>query len=812
MKVFINKKNLIRSLVRCMCATVLLSTVAVLPIRAAEPGESEETMETVCEIEVDIPAVHEEDLPIEALSSDEGGSISDIEEKLPAFYSSVSMGYVEKPKRQGANDCWAYSMTSVALTSLLMNVPDSFTVNETSLSESQMALQCYGESRDPQGLTRGDSTYRYGLDKKSSAAETGNHMLAAYELMNWRAPVFEADDKNTELATVGHARDVRFINVTSDRDIIKKLIMEYGSAAMFTRYSRSGLYSVNENGAKYTPVDKNPSNLPANHTMTIVGWDDHYSKDNFTYTPEEDGAWLVKNSYGVDDGIPSGDSSYDSGGYCWISYEDCYFAKDNRVLTFIGMDPLDRYDHNYGYDGSHNPAAKLKGVEKAANVFVLGKPGKTEELRAVSFGTNDVGGVFDIEVYELPLKGNGSMVWVGEPISEVCGFEAPYPGLYTVDLITPITVRGENRFAIVVTPRAAESFTAIIDKSHPDNGGFTFTSAADKGDGYVQIGGQIFDVTDAGDDEDVRRSSNVLRIRAYTKDIEETEDTTGWMPCYYDAPEVVISKSARTGVMNISQAYVYGLGNMHYREDKTVSDTDVEAVYGALIRRASVFVKNNQTGHYEELTEGVDYEVSVKGKNRAGATLKVTYTGKGALKGKKNVSVKLVKNMPLSDPAITVKFADGTCPGERSVQAYTGAKITPAETDGITVYDELLGCELTQGKDYKISYKNNKVPGMALMVLQYVKGSSYSGSRTEAFVIGSTCLTGTDIILSKTSYNHNGKAIKPAPKVILGGKKLSSGSYYVVYKDNISPGTATVLVYGKGKYQGLAGEICFEIK
>ena len=98
------------------------------------------------------------------------------------------------------------------------------------------------------------------------------------------------------------------------------------------------------------------------------------------------------------------------------------------------------------------------------------------------------------------------------------------------------------------------------------------------------------------------------------------------------------------------------------------------------------------------------------------------------------------------------------------------------------------------------------------MVLQYVKGSSYSGSRTEAFVIGSTCLTGTDITLSKTSYNHNGKAIKPAPKVILGGKKLSSGAYYVVYRDNASPGTATVLVYGKGKYQGLAGEACFEIK
>lgn len=865
MKVSVNRKKLIKSFSGCVCAAVLLSTAAAWPLTAAEPGESDMITETVMdedpgllcekmhneggddagyaafedndsddagytavedpagktglasgtvsEIEVDIPAVHEEDLPVEALGSDEGDDlISGTADELPASYSSVSLGIVEKPKKQGKNDCWAYSMASVALTSLLKNYPDSFTVNEVSLSESQLALQCYGESHDPLGLTKGDSTYRYGLNKTESAADTGNPMLAAYELMNWRTPVFSDEDKNKTQATAGHVRDVRFINVTSDRDIIKKLIMEYGSAAIFTRYASSGIFGCNAKGAKYTPVDKNPSNQPANHAMTIVGWDDHYSGDNFTYTPEEDGAWLVKNSYGESDGISSGDSAYDSGGYCWISYEDYYFTKGNRVMTFIGMDDPDRLDNNYGYDGSHNPAATLKDVEKAANVFVLGKPGKTEELKAVSFGTNDAGGVFDIEIYALPLKGNSPKVWDGEPVSAVRGFEAPYPGLYTVELTAPVTIRGAKRFAVVVTPRDKESFTAIIDKSHPDNGGFTFTSTASRGDGYVQIAGQIMDVTDAGDLDDTRRTSNVLRIRAYTKDIEVPEEQSGWMPCYYDAPEALIAGSDKTGVMSISQAYVYGLGNMMYREAATVPETDVEAVYGSLIRRASVFIKNKQTGHYEELTEGVDYDISVQGKNRAGATLKVTFTGKGALKGKKNVSVKLVKNKPLSDPAITVKFADGTCPGERLVQAYTGAKITPAGSDGIVVYNELTGSELIMGKDYKISYKNNKAPGMAVMVLQSLKGGACTGSRTEYFPIDAIDAAGADISVSKTDYKFTGKAIKPAPKVVLDGKKLSPGSYYVLYEDNIYPGTARILVYGKGNYRGLAGEACFNIK
>lgn len=51
----------------------------------------------------------------------------------------------------------------------------------------------------------------------------------------------------------------------------------------------------------------------ADHEITIVGWDDNYSKDNFSVTPPGNGAFLVKNSWDVD----WGDS-----GYFYISYYD----------------------------------------------------------------------------------------------------------------------------------------------------------------------------------------------------------------------------------------------------------------------------------------------------------------------------------------------------------------------------------------------------------------------------------------------------------------------------------------------------------
>ncbi|MCR5179121.1 MAG: hypothetical protein K6C95_09105 [Lachnospiraceae bacterium] len=59
---------------------------------------------------------------------------------------------------------------------------------------------------------------------------------------------------------------------------------------------------------------------------------------------------------------------------------------------------------------SCNPAAFLDGVEKAANVFVLGREGAVEELKAVSFGTNEVGGLFDIEIFALPMDGGTGTV------------------------------------------------------------------------------------------------------------------------------------------------------------------------------------------------------------------------------------------------------------------------------------------------------------------------------------------------------------------------------------------------------------------
>lgn len=52
----------------------------------------------------------------------------------------------------------------------------------------------------------------------------------------------------------------------------------------------------------------------ASHVVCIVGWDDDYGASNFKDTPPDNGAWIVKNSWGsqtdaVMDGLVASDGT-----------------------------------------------------------------------------------------------------------------------------------------------------------------------------------------------------------------------------------------------------------------------------------------------------------------------------------------------------------------------------------------------------------------------------------------------------------------------------------------------------------------------
>lgn len=80
---------------------------------------------------------------------------------------------------------------------------------------------------------------------------------------------------------------------------IKEHIQNYGSvfAQLHGNSSNVSGFSCynNDTGAKYCV-----SGHPADHAVSIIGWDDNYSVNNFAENlrPSANGAWIVRNSWG----------------------------------------------------------------------------------------------------------------------------------------------------------------------------------------------------------------------------------------------------------------------------------------------------------------------------------------------------------------------------------------------------------------------------------------------------------------------------------------------------------------------------------
>lgn len=106
-----------------------------------------------------------------------------------------------------------------------------------------------------------------------------------------------------------------------DKNTIKEAIYRYGAVATSFNALDEGFNS--NYSAFYLKNTADESDEFSGHAVTVIGWDDNYSRDNFNSSnrPSSNGAWLVKNSWGTE---------YGDEGYLWISYEDAY-AFDTNV-------------------------------------------------------------------------------------------------------------------------------------------------------------------------------------------------------------------------------------------------------------------------------------------------------------------------------------------------------------------------------------------------------------------------------------------------------------------------------------------------
>ena len=172
------------------------------------------------------------------------------------------------------------------------------------------------------------------------------------------------------------------------RDMVKDLVMKHGGVSVSYNADGSGRL----NGGKLAYYNKGSE---FNHEVVIVGWDDTFSKDRFVLTGplSEDGAWIVKNSWGTD--WPEGVADSKDQGYFYMSY--CQPVQDGAAFIVENLSSdLKLYQHDplgwcdaYGEDST---------TMYAANVFKVRSTG--EVLEGISFYTTEAGATVRWEVYD----------------------------------------------------------------------------------------------------------------------------------------------------------------------------------------------------------------------------------------------------------------------------------------------------------------------------------------------------------------------------------------------------------------------------
>ncbi|MCH5325050.1 MAG: hypothetical protein J1E39_07515, partial [Eubacterium sp.] len=402
-------------------------------------------------------------------------------ETLPSSYSSVDQGYITSVKNQGDKGvCWAFATTAVGEASMVKEY--GLDASDVDLSENLLAYFATHPTEYGAVLNQSADLFTNEGSATSYLNQGGNPMFSAHFIMSGIGPYNESKDwpyitygtptiananlskaEYTALRDSGVAKltDYYIVDLTNYlgqytdasqiREDIKQLVYDNGAAAVLyyegSEASHKDAYlNTDEDGNCYYYYGKQNG---VNHAVTIVGWDDTIPASKFTNstgTPEGNGGWLIKNSWGA--------GSRD-GGYFWISYYDKTLS--DRVVSYnLSVEgDADYYDTQYAYDNSPNNAFfQYAGTAYSANVFTAEEDSL---LTAVAYMTWSIDADHDIMVYLNPTKGNpnsGKLVATASHTSQSGGY-------YTVPLDEPVELKEGDTFSVIVK-ETVKSGNALI--------------------------------------------------------------------------------------------------------------------------------------------------------------------------------------------------------------------------------------------------------------------------------------------------------------------------------------------------------------
>ena len=355
-------------------------------------------------------------------------------DKLPSSYDYRKLGYVTRVKNQGTkNSCWSFAANAAVESSILKATRKRYDLSENVVFDSVLKYSKYGAL---------DTTETAVIERPTGS------------LLSWLGTSPQEYDSYDELGKITelssseesiHIHDMMYLDPAGSVSKIrpfKEAIYKYGGIYVFI----TALYNDPTKYNKNTAAAYSNTFLTANHAVTIVGWDDNYSKNNFATKPPGNGAWIIKNSYGT---------NWGDKGYYYLSYYDKTILKQSGIV-FIVNNTLN-YNKNYQTDIIGNDDNYLR-PNRGKTIYYMNKYTMIEEDYLAAVGTYfDQKGVnYEIEIY------------VNNKLRHTQKGTSPFNGFTTIKLKNYIPVKANEQVKVLVKSNAAP--LQLESRQYAENG------------------------------------------------------------------------------------------------------------------------------------------------------------------------------------------------------------------------------------------------------------------------------------------------------------------------------------------------------